>query len=1848
MVTPIDDLFAAALSNGGDAPIDYGFIAPASGLLAVSPLDDSDDPLPYADVDVPVIPSPPSDAVLAFEHTRKTQESLMAITPSTITCPSAAGVTPAPPLNEPTPRRHGLATVLMSSAASALLAVLLAFSLASEPHPISRTATELHMCAYTSASMLPPAAGAPSAALALMVLLVTAASTAWLMSPALRAVLHVLPQSRPTPCTSRRHSSKRVLARLRRLRRQKGCLPSGGTHDGSKPETLPPPYVTRCAPRPPAHEPTGPTACPTFPPLQGYTHITSPERLQPRVLSYPSLRAAWRPLLHAALFSLASTASLDNHRSPPFPRSYLFAAACHALPSAAIRRPSIPSMPTPLAQRGDNLADSGQAEVSRACLSSTGDSLPACPSSSRCTALVIDSGASFHMHPRLCDLSNTRPCADKIVGIDHAVHTCSQIGDLPMLARDSQGVYHKVTLPNVRFAPTLRDTLISVDKLWRESKVTALFGDNACLKEASGRVYPVQRERGLFMWRVRCASNLRPTSTGPDSSALTAFAVHSSRSTSHIEAMRPDVAAAHIHRRLHIGVKRMALLPTLTADAPANISKARHNACPHCVTANATRLSHKESRYVESEPGRLVHADIAGPFLRSAVGGFQYLLVLVDDHTRFKFIFPLKDRKDAPACIRRFIASVNRLAARRGSPIAKFGTLHSDGAGEFTSGKFRDELSLLGADKTEAPPEVHALNGVAERAIRAIFSHVRADLEASAAPRTFWPEAAQHAVDILNRTTCPPHNRCTCYEALTNERPRVMSLLPWGCRAWAVKPSAARRKTQIDSTAVMGMHLGRNPAQPGAFLLWVPSESKIVSTSEAYFDETCMPWRPPGDQRVSDPIPERVDADAAQPPTIPLIPIDELDAAQPPLNTLSAEYERIARAARPAMPRVGSARLSRKVLLLFSGPYSRPDGLIPYLQRLGLHVLAIDNCPQTGGGSRDDILRDDLYADLLRRAQRGEFLAVFAAPPCSTFSIARFLSSTSSNDGGPPPVRYRSRGQVSGRLDCPAAHRRELREANTLVQRMCAILRAAADAGSEFAIENPADHGDPSHPAIFVHPEHAPLWLMPDVLSLGRHASCRSVSFPLCAFGARVQKWTTLLYTPGFAAGLDDFSLLRCTHRRHDDRAGGDLANGVWNSKATAAYPPDFNQAIANAINLLVDRLDCVARSGPQHIAPTRGHEAAAMPIPPREPPPHRVNPPLADLLPALAEPSVPAPTAPFSSPAPPSASPPTEPRPDLPSSRTRFALRHADASGATTTTLGGAALADALDHDDLARPFLLLGASTPPAGPNGGVSRSLGDPRSRAEAMREDAEGWSAAERRELDNHKTNGSFELIDRSQFEAEAKGRRLVKLIWVYKRKRSGALKARLCVQGCTQQAGVDYDQTFCSTLKGASLRLLSALAGQHGLGMHRWDFVSAYLQGSLEEGETVYCQPPPGPYGQLGADDRPRVWRVAKPVYGMAQAGRRWQRSLFPWLKEWGLKQCESDDCVFHLTADVDTPTGKRRDTLIIGCYVDDLFILYSSNDAHSLYARFIADLQARWDVEDEGPVADLLNIEIAREGDSVLLRQTTYIEKLASAWFPDGPPAHMHSNSTPHTDDLPQQVLDAVSATTPPDPDLLRRYRSLVGSLLYAATSTRPDVAYTVGMLCRALAQPTPQLFEMALRCLAYLYRHRRLGLCYERSPLPLEGMADADWAVRHSTSGFVFTLAHAAISWGSKRQQSIAISSCEAEIMAASEAAKEAVYLDRLVTELDFKQGADPIRLCLDNRAAIDSSYNPENHNRTKHIERRHYFIRELVSENKIVVPFVPSDANLADFFTKPLRPSRFFPLRDKIMNVKPVPPCP
>jgi hypothetical protein len=189
-------------------------------------------------------------------------------------------------------------------------------------------------------------------------------------------------------------------------------------------------------------------------------------------------------------------------------------------------------------------------------------------------------------------------------------------------------------------------------------------------------------------------------------------------------------------------------------------------------------------------------------------------------------------------------------------------------------------------------------------------------------------------------------------------------------------------------------------------------------------------------------------------------------------------------------------------------------------------------------------------------------------------------------------------------------------------------------------------------------------------------------------------------------------------------------------------------------------------------------------------------------------------------------------------------------------------------------------------------------------------------------------------------------------------------------------------------------------------------------------------------------------------------------------------------------------------------------------------------------------------------------------------------------------------------------------------------------------MLTRVLAKPTPSLLTAAERVLSYLWRHRSIGLRYSATPSNPDAFSDADWATNRSTSGWLIRWQSAAIAFKSQVQPTVALSSAEAELVALSEAAKDCVYFQKFQDEV-CPPATRPLTLNTDNTAARDLAYNPEHHERTKHIARRHFYVRELVEEHAVRVPFVRSHDNIADFFTKHLPPKKFFALRNIIMNV-------
>lgn len=208
-------------------------------------------------------------------------------------------------------------------------------------------------------------------------------------------------------------------------------------------------------------------------------------------------------------------------------------------------------------------------------------------------------------------------------------------------------------------------------------------------------------------------------------------------------------------------------------------------------------------------------------------------------------------------------------------------------------------------------------------------------------------------------------------------------------------------------------------------------------------------------------------------------------------------------------------------------------------------------------------------------------------------------------------------------------------------------------------------------------------------------------------------------------------------------------------------------------------------------------------------------------------------------------------------------------------------------------------------------------------------------------------------------------------------------------------------------------------------------------------------------------------------------------------------------------------------------------------------------------------------------------------------------------------------------------------YRELVGSLMYLATSTRPDIANTVSRLSQFLNCFDKTHWTAAKRVLRYLKKTINYGLIFKNTDEPLFGYTDADWGNcpddRKSYTGYCFIFGGSSITWESHKQCTVALSSTEAEYMALSDATKEGIYLRKLFNEIcDDK--INKVRLLTDNKGSIKLAENPVYHKRTKHIDIRHHFIRDTLKNGIIDVDFVPTEDMGADILTKALTSAKHY----------------
>ena len=516
-------------------------------------------------------------------------------------------------------------------------------------------------------------------------------------------------------------------------------------------------------------------------------------------------------------------------------------------------------------------------------------------------------------------------------------------------------------------------------------------------------------------------------------------------------------------------------------------------------------------------------------------------------------------------------------------------------------------------------------------------------------------------------------------------------------------------------------------------------------------------------------------------------------------------------------------------------------------------------------------------------------------------------------------------------------------------------------------------------------------------------------------------------------------------------------------------------------------------------------------------------------------------------------------------------------------------------------------------------------NPHSYHEAMRRsDAHLWKDAAVSEINSLLENCTWDVVD------PPPGVKPIRSQWVFikKYKSDGSIeryKARLVADGRGQRHGIDYNEIFSPTFKPATLRTILALAAQDGLKLRSIDFSTAYLNGDLDE--DVYMTQPEGfPQGERG-----QLLKLLRSIYGLKQAGRQWNKKLSKKLLSMGFKCLQSDrSCYLYSNGTVN---------IILPIYVDDGTIAAKS-DAD--IDKVIAQLGESFKVKDLGPTEWLLGIKIEQDpenGDIHISQRQYAVNMLEQYGMADCKPV-----DTPM---LPGLVLSKeMGAKTEEESKRYKGiYLSAVGSLLYLATQTRPDISYTVGLLARFNSNPGETHWKAVKHLFRYIQGTLDFRITYSKSspttPHRFLTYADANHGgcpdSGKSTGGYLVMMNGGPVSWKSKLQTTVALSTTEAEYVAAVEGGKEIKWMRNLLYELGYSvSGSSP--LMLDNQSAIAVSKNPEHHGRMKHLDLAHYWLRDEVETGTIRVEYVPTQDQLADILTKALPRPAVLHLRKQI----------
>ena len=497
----------------------------------------------------------------------------------------------------------------------------------------------------------------------------------------------------------------------------------------------------------------------------------------------------------------------------------------------------------------------------------------------------------------------------------------------------------------------------------------------------------------------------------------------------------------------------------------------------------------------------------------------------------------------------------------------------------------------------------------------------------------------------------------------------------------------------------------------------------------------------------------------------------------------------------------------------------------------------------------------------------------------------------------------------------------------------------------------------------------------------------------------------------------------------------------------------------------------------------------------------------------------------------------------------------------------------------------------------------------------KEEQKKWHEAMHEEIKSLQQRNVWELVDLPSNRQPIKGR------WVYAVKSDGRIKARFVAKGFTQIFGIDFEETFSPVARFETVRLLLSLAALEDWEIEALDVKTAFLYGELDE--EIYMEQPEG-FKVKGAETK--VCRLRKAIYGLKQAALQWNKALHQSLLDMGFQRIHSDPGVYVHFHD--------NDIILLVIYVDDS--LFMGSNPRYLFQKK-KEFMTKWECRDLGAAKEYLGMRITRDRKKriLLLDQISYAEKVIKRFN--------LQNAKPARTPLPSVYIPAPykKETTPA---LRSRYQSVIGSLLYIMLGTRPDIAYAVIKMSQFSANPSEEHLQKALYIVRYLATHQ--SLCIRYNGLSLSGFlsySDTDWAgdveTRRSTTGYAIFLADGIVSWLSRRQRKITLSSTEAEYVGMTEAAKQLHWIRNLFSEIGFS--VPVFTLLCDNQGAIFLASNPAQEGRTKHIEIPEHYIRECVQDGTIQLFYIPTGEQVADIFTKNVTWQKFEDNRKRLTLV-------